>query len=145
MGLLDMFRRRPDTTIAALEAMHRTVSALADAQAEQAKRIVALFEKGPDQPTKADWLRIGQLEADVQSMTAQWADYKDTFNRLILRFEKRDERAAKKPDDGAQLEIVEPVRADPDPITTRVLERRRRGAAFKPGAGNTAENPNIGR
>lgn len=144
MGLLDIFRRKPDPLAGAISGMIRAIEDLGAAQVAQDRKIVAAFEKSGREPTKEDWLRIGQLEADVKSLTAQWADYKDTFTRLILRFEKRDERAAKKAEDEPQLEIVSEVEVDPDPITTQVLARRRRHEAFKPGAGKTEPTPNTG-
>jgi hypothetical protein len=70
--------------------------------------------------------RIGRLEADVESIKLQWADYKDVLTRLVQRLEKRDQRAAERAEreTAEAAEVVEGFDA-PDATTARVLSRRR--------------------
>jgi len=58
---------------------------------------MGLFDwfKRPQTPSPDDWLRLGRLEAKVESLTVQWVNYRDEIQRAANRLEQRDRRAAK--------------------------------------------------
>lgn len=91
---------------------------------------MGLFDrsKPPRPPTQDDWLRIGRLEAEVESLALKWESYRDEIKRLVNRLEKRDQRAAEREARMADETPVEPVEPEPeiDEITARVLARRNR-------------------
>lgn len=90
---------------------------------------MGLFDKsrrGPDAQAEHErdvLLRLGRLEADVESLKLQWASYRDELKRLVNRLEKRDQRAAQR----AEVAPGAPNEAGPDPITAKILARRQRG------------------
>lgn len=62
------------------------------------------------------YVELGKLKGEVESLTIQWASWKDEMRRLLQRMEKRDQRAA-------QREAT-PPEPTLDPLTERVLRRR---------------------
>lgn len=75
-------------------------------------------------------LKMGRLEAEVETLQLKWTGTRDEIKRLVNRLEKRDERADKKAAAAVEIEIPIDKDATPaervDDITTRVLARRNR-------------------
>lgn len=67
-----------------------------------------------------DWKRIGRLEAEVETLRLQWANYRDELKRLVNRLEKRDQRA-----EAAAKPVGSPVAVDL--VSERVRARREHG------------------
>lgn len=78
-------------------------------------------------PTKEDWLRIGRLEAQVESLVFQWDAYRDELRKLVQRLEKRDLRADQR-EKAAAAETTPPKLSEHE-----LLEKARRRHALRRG------------
>ena len=74
-----------------------------------------------------DLLRMGRLEAEVESLQIKWSTMRDELLKLVRRLEKRDERAAAKERAKAEADaenVQSYATEEVDSITARVLARR---------------------